>query len=165
MPSDPQSNRQPAAIDPLEVPEETGSIYPDPFRGDWDQRTKRRIGNHFGLTQMGVNLVHLPPGSESAIRHWHASEDEFVYVIEGELVLVTDGGEQTLRSGMTAGFPAGRADGHKLVNRGGETAVYLEVGSRPDGDDVTYPDDDLRLLKGDGKMEFVSADGSALDGE
>ncbi len=103
------------------------------------------MGDAVGLTQFGVNLVRVPPGVWSSQRHWHSAEDEFVYVVEGELVLVTEGGEQVLRAGMIAGFPAGHADGHHLVNRSARDAVYLEVGTRAERDDVDYPDCDMQI--------------------
>ena len=136
------------ALDPATVPEWTGSAYPEPFRDLVGARRKRPLGNALGLTHYGVNFVHLDPGAWSALRHWHTRQDEFVYVVEGELVLVTDAGEQTLGAGMAAGFPAGTADGHHLINRSAAPAVYLEVGDRVPGDETHYPDVDL----------FVSSD-------
>ena len=131
------------ALDPASVDERRGSGYPEPFRSRVADRIKRRLGDACGLTKFGVNLVTLPPGVPSALRHWHTLEDEFVYVLEGELVLVTDAGEQRLVAGMCAGFPAGRRDAHHLVNRGDRPARYLEVGNRIEGDNAFYPDDDL----------------------
>jgi len=117
------------------------------------------LGDPLGLTNFGVNLVHMPPGSESALRHWHTREDEFVIVIEGELTLLTNAGETILGPGMAAGFPAGKADGHCLVNRSGRDAVYLEVGDRRAGDEVTYPDVDLAAIWRDGGRVYVHKDG------
>jgi uncharacterized cupin superfamily protein len=131
------------ALDPSTVPERFGSAYPEQYRAFVRDRRKRALGNELGLTHYGVNLVTMPPGSWSAQRHWHTHQDEFVYVLEGELVLVTEAGEQTLRPGMAAGFPAGKADGHHLVNRSAAPAVFLEVGDRVPGDEVHYPDIDL----------------------
>jgi uncharacterized cupin superfamily protein len=131
------------ALDPASVEERRGSGYPEPFRSRVAERIKRRLGDACGLTKFGVNLVTLPPGVPSALRHWHTLEDEFVYVLEGEVVLVTDAGEQRLVAGMCAGFPAGRRDAHHLVNRGDRPARYLEVGNRIEGDNAFYPDDDL----------------------
>lgn len=137
-------NKSPTlALAAAEVPAVTGSGYPEPFRSRVSARRKQRLGDAFGLKNFGVNLTTLPPGSVSALRHWHSHEDEFIYVVSGELVLITDGGEQRLNSGMCAGFPAGRADGHCLVNRSGADAVYFEVGDRRPEDAVTYPDDDI----------------------
>jgi len=134
---------KPPAVDPAEVSEVRGSGYPEPYRSRMGERGKRRLGDACGLTQFGVNLVTLGPGGQSALRHWHTHEDEFVYVLEGELVLVTDAGEQTLRAGMCAGYPGGRRDGHHMINRSDAPARYLEVGSRIDADLPGYPDDDL----------------------
>ena len=139
---------KPTVIDPSTVPEKKGSGYPEAFREQMRERRKRALGDAAGLDQFGVNLVELPPGSWSAHRHWHSREDEFVYVLKGELVLVTDAGERTLAAGMAAGFPAGAADGHHLVNRSARPARYLEVGTRTSGvDECHYPDLDLFLTK------------------
>jgi uncharacterized cupin superfamily protein len=109
-------------------------------------RKRWRLGVAAGLTQFGVNLLRLPPGAWSSQRHWHVHEDELVYVLEGEVVLVTNAGEETLRAGDSAGFKAGEPDGHHLQNRGDREAVVLEVGSRyPPGDTAEYPDIDLRV--------------------
>ena len=132
------------ALDPTTVDERRGSGYPEPFRSRMGDRTKRRLGDACGLTRFGVNLVTLPPDGQSALRHWHTLEDEFVYVLEGELTLVTDAGEQTLHAGDCAGYPAGKADGHHLVNRSGAPASYLEVGNREEADTAHYPDDDIQ---------------------
>lgn len=131
------------ALDPATVAAATGSNYPEPLRSRVASRRKQRLGDALGLKNFGVNLTTLPPGAQSALRHWHTKQDEFIYVLKGELVLVTDAGEQALAPGMCAGFPAGQADGHHLVNRSPREAVYLEIGDRPPGDGVTYPDDDL----------------------
>ena len=131
------------ALDPRTVAEVRGSGYPEPFRTRMGDRVKRRLGDACGLTRFGVNLVTLGPGGQSALRHWHTLEDEFVYVLSGELVLVTDAGEQTLPAGMCAGYPAGRRDAHHFINRGPGPASYLEIGNRDPGDNGFYPDDDL----------------------
>ena len=108
-------------------------------------RARHALGEAAGLTQFGVNLQTLPPGGWSSQRHWHTAEDEFVWIVSGEVVLVTDAGEQALRSGDCAGFPAGAANGHHLQNRSDRDALILEIGSRrPDDDAVDYPDIDLR---------------------
>ncbi|MGQ9372091.1 cupin domain-containing protein [Azospirillum sp. ST 5-10] len=122
--------------------------YPEPYRHRVAGRARARLGDRFGLTNFGVNVTRLEPGAESALRHWHTRQDEFVYVLEGELVLVTDAGEHVLRPGMCAGFPAGAENGHHLVNRGTVAAVYLEVGDRTAGDEARYPDDDLLYRDG-----------------
>lgn len=127
----------------------TGARYPSPYDEPCAGRFRRRLGDLAGLTQFGINLTRLPPGCWSSQRHWHTDEDEFVYVVEGEVVLVTDAGEEVLRSGDCAGFKAGTADGHHLQNRSDREAVVLEVGARrPDSDEVFYPDVDLQVLKG-----------------
>lgn len=131
------------ALDPATAPERRGSGYPEPFRSRMGNRVKRRLGDACGLTRFGVNLVALPPGGQSALRHYHTREDEFVYVLEGEVVLVTNQGEQTLRAGDCAGYPAGKADAHHFVNRSNAPARYLEVGNRDPEDTAFYPDDDL----------------------
>ncbi|HEX9659456.1 MAG TPA: cupin domain-containing protein, partial [Rhodothermales bacterium] len=133
-----------------------GSRYPSPYDAPCVGRSRRRLGDLAGLTQFGVNLTRLPPGGWSSQRHWHTAEDEFVFIIEGEVVLVTDDGEETLRSGDCAGFRAGAADGHHLQNRSDRDALLLEVGSRnPEADEVLYPGIDLKVVKG----AFVHADG------
>jgi uncharacterized cupin superfamily protein len=148
------------AIRAHEVKPRTGSSYPDPFRKPVESRSKRALGDLFGLTNYGVNLVELPPGAWSSQRHWHTHEDEFVYVLSGELTLVTDNGEQRLTAGMAAGFPAGEANGHHLVNNGHSAAFYLEIGNRSREDAVYYPDIDLQVIRnGDGKHVFTHRDG------
>ncbi len=148
---------RPPALDPATVPERSGTGYPEPFRAVVAGRHKRALGDALGLVDFGVNLTRLEPGAASAHRHWHTEEDEFVYVLEGELVLVTDAGEQILRPGMCAGFPKGRPDGHQLVNRGDRPALYLEIGSRHPEDEAFYPGLDLRALPG---RRFAHADGT-----
>ena len=134
------------ALDPNTVEEKRGSGYPEPFKSRMGERVKRRLGQACGLTKLGVNLVTLGPGGQSALRHWHTLEDEFVYVLEGEVVLVTNGGEQTLSAGMCADYPAGNADAHHFINRSPRPPKYLEMGQRPEGDVAFYPDDDLMLM-------------------
>ncbi len=146
-------------IDPETVEVTTGSSYPAPFADQIGARRKRALGDALGLTNYGVNLVDLPPGARSSMRHWHSRQDEFVYVLEGELVLITDRGEQVLRAGMAAGYPAGDEDGHQMVNRGQALARYLEVGDRSPGDAVTYPDIDLALADND-TNDFTRKDGT-----
>jgi len=125
-----------------------GSAYPAPYDEPCRERFRRCIGDAAGLTQFGVNLTRLPPGCWSSQRHWHTHEDELVFILEGEVVLVTDSGEETLRAGDCAGFKAGEPDGHHLQNRSRADAVLLEVGARRARDDeVLYPDIDLRALK------------------
>jgi uncharacterized cupin superfamily protein len=149
-----------AALDPSTLPERSGSSYPESFRTAVAGRAKRALGDAFGLTQFGVNLVRLPPGCWSSQRHWHSHEDEFVYVVDGELTLVTDAGEQTMRPGMVAGFPAGRPDGHHLINRSDRPATYLEIGSRrPEVDEAVYSDIDMELRLRGGDQVFVHKNG------
>lgn len=145
------------ALDPATVPVRQGSRYPAGLAHHSAGRLKQALGDAVGLSNFGVNLVRLEPGVWSALRHWHSREDEFVYIVEGELTLVTDAGEQVLRAGMVAGFPAGVPDGHHLVNRGTKGAVYLEVGDRRDDDDCHYPDADLQYRHQDGG--FTRKDG------
>ena len=130
-------------IDVSQVPERKGSGYPSPFATAAGARVKQALGNAGGLADFGVNLTQLPPGAWSSQRHWHTDEDEFVYVLSGELVLVTEAGEQPLVADDCAAFPKNRADGHHLVNRGTEMAVYLEIGTRSKSDRCHYPDIDL----------------------
>jgi uncharacterized cupin superfamily protein len=137
----------------------TGSRYPGPFDAPCAARLRQRLGDAAGLTDFGVNLLRLPPGAWSSQRHWHSAEDEFAYVLEGEVVLVTDAGEEILRSGDCAGFKAGVKDGHHLQNRSTQEAVVLEIGSRKVAEDEgEYPDIDLRFLKG--AAGFAHKDGT-----
>ncbi|MEN8445885.1 MAG: cupin domain-containing protein, partial [Cyanobacteria bacterium J06555_13] len=125
-------------IDLSSVPVEHGTTYPAEFRAAVAGRSRQRVGNAAGLKNFGVNLTTLAPGSQSALRHWHAAQDEFIYVVSGELVLITDDGEQLLYPGDMAGFVAGEANGHHLVNRSDAPAVYLEVGDRTTPDRAEY---------------------------
>jgi len=146
-------------IDPTTVPVITGSRYPVPYDAPCAARRRQRLGDAAGLTDFGVNLLRLPPGAWSSQRHWHSAEDEFVYVLEGEVVLVTDAGEEILRAGDGAGFKAGVEDGHHLQNRLSRDAVVLEIGSRKVAEDEgEYPDIDLRFLRG--RAGFAHKDGT-----
>ena len=141
---------------------ETGTRYPPPYAAPCLQRQRARLGDAAGLTQFGVNRLHLPPGCWSSQRHWHSAEDEFVYVLKGAVVLITDAGEELLRAGDAAGFKAGAANGHQLQNRSASEAVVLEVGSRRPGEDaVDYPDIDLQIAKGQGV--YAHRDGRLYD--
>ncbi|MGH6968663.1 MAG: cupin domain-containing protein [Stellaceae bacterium] len=120
------------------------SGYPEPFHSRVLGRQKRQLGDVFGLRNFGVNLTRLASGAISALRHAHTAQDEFIYVLEGEPVLVTDAGETPLKPGMCAGFKAGSGDAHHLVNRTTRDVLYLEVGDRSVPDEVAYPDDDIR---------------------
>ena len=151
------------ALDPKSVASFSGSGYPEPYRSRVLPRNKRRLGDELGLTKIGVNFTTLPPGKESAMRHWHTHEDEFVYVLEGEVVLCTDVGEQVLRAGSCAGFPAGAALGHHLVNRSAHPAVYLEISNRAEAEDVAHysdPDVDMVWNAPQARGRFARRDGS-----
>ena len=132
-------------IDIAQAFERKGSSYPPPFDQPCAERLRKRLGDAAGLTDFGVNLLTLPPGVWSSQRHWHSAEDEFVFVVSGEVVLMTDAGETVMRAGDCAGFPKGHADGHKLVNRSDQPAICLEVGTRTENDVTTYSDIDLVL--------------------
>jgi len=145
-------------IDLAAVPERKGVGYPAPFADPCAERVRQRLGNAGGLKDFGVNLMRLPPGGWSSQRHWHSHEDEFVYVLAGELALVEDGGETLLRAGDCAAFPKGTGNGHHMINRSGETAVYLEVGSRHPDDLTTCSDIDMMSANADGR--FTHKDGT-----
>jgi len=140
------------------VPVRQGSGYPPPFDAPCATRTRRRLGDAGGLADFGVNLMTLPPGGWSSQRHWHSHEDEFVMVLEGELILIEDAGETVLRAGDCATFPKGTGNGHHMVNRTQTTAVYLEVGSRQPQDLTTCSDIDMMSANSDGR--FVHKDGT-----
>jgi uncharacterized cupin superfamily protein len=140
------------------IPLRTGSGYPAPFHEICAGRTRQALGDAGGLTQFGVNRLQLAPGTASSQRHWHTHEDEFVFVVSGVVVLITDAGEQPLQAGDSAAFPAGVPNGHQIVNRSNAPAVCLEVGSRIPGDGATYPDIDLLF---DGKTaSYTHRDGT-----
>jgi uncharacterized cupin superfamily protein len=145
-------------IDIAAVPERQGTGYPAPFDAPCADRVRRRLGTAGGLGDFGVNLMRLPPGNWSSQRHWHSHEDEFVYVLEGELTLIEDGGETVLRAGECAAFPKGSGNGHHMINRSGATAVYLEVGSRSPADVTTCSDIDMMSTNADGR--FTRKDGA-----
>jgi uncharacterized cupin superfamily protein len=130
-------------VDIAKVPVKSGSVYPDEFKPEHEGRHKQALGDVVGLTQFGVNITRISPGASSALRHWHEQEDEFIYMLEGELVLIENGGETVLRSGDAAGFKAGSRDAHKLINRTDRDAIYFEVGTRAEFERVHYPDVDL----------------------
>jgi uncharacterized cupin superfamily protein len=145
-------------LDLAAIPSRIGTGYPAPFDAPCQRRERKRLGDAAGLTQFGVNLLKLPPGEWSSQRHWHTAEDEFVYVVAGELVLVTDAGEQTLRAGDCAGFKAGDPIGHHLQNRSNADAIVLEVGSRNAADGTFYSDIDMLIRPH--TDEFVHRDGT-----
>jgi len=149
-----------AAINAIDVEAGVGTSYPEVFKKEVASRSKRVLGDLYGLTNYGVNLVELAPGAWSAQRHWHTREDEFVYVLAGEMTLVTDGEKQILTAGMIAGFPAGESKGHHLINESDLAATYLEIGDRNEEDEVFYPDIDLQLVSGpDGERIFTNRHG------
>ena len=136
------------------------SKYPEPFASRMKGREKRPLGDLFGLSNFGVNLTRLLPGSGSALRHAHAKQDEFIYILHGHPLLLTDSGETQLSPGMCAGFKAGTGNAHQLLNRTNEEVLYLEVGDRSAGDSVAYPDDDIQAVLVEGEWEFTHKDGS-----
>lgn len=141
------------------APRTKPSIYPEPFASRMAGREKRPLGDVFSLTNFGVNLTRLAPDAISALRHAHARQDEFIYILEGNPVLITDAGETQLSPGMCAGFKTGTGDAHQLVNRTAEDVVYLEVGDRTAGDSAVYPDDDIQAVNVDGAWQFSHKDG------
>ena len=146
-------------VDPRE-----GSSYPEAFRKHVATRRRRVLGDLVGLGDFGVNHVELPPGAWSSQRHWHTLEDEFIYVLTGELTLITDAGPERLEPGMFAGFPAGARNGHHLVNNSKLAATYLEIGSRKSGDEAFYPDIDLQWVNDKrGENVFTHRDGTPYD--
>ncbi|HUC62062.1 MAG TPA: cupin domain-containing protein [Alphaproteobacteria bacterium] len=150
------------ALDPATVSQVESTGYPEPYRASVAGRKRRRLGDAAGLTQFGVNEAELAPGTWSSQRHWHAAEDEFVYVLDGELVLITDAGEQVLTPGMAAGFPKGKRDGHHLVNRSEKPARYLEIGTRAAEDRVEYPDIDMICVGGGRERRYLKRDSSSF---
>ena len=137
------------------------SLYPAPFAARVAGRVKQALGDAFGLTRFGVNRTTLRPGAMSALRHWHTRQDEFIYVVSGRPTLVMNGGATQLEPGMCMGFKAGDPDGHHLVNKTAEDAVYLEMGDRSPDDSASYPDDDLEaVMGGDGQWRFLHKDGT-----
>jgi uncharacterized cupin superfamily protein len=155
------SNAKPV-INAADVPRKTTTGYPAEFRKEVAGRARAVLGNLFGLDQFGVNVVTLAPGAWSSQRHWHQTEDEFVYVLEGELVLGDDAGDHVMTAGMCAGFKAGNGNGHHLKNMSASPATYLEVGTRHDGDHTTYSDIDMTAVKSGGAWKFVKRDGSGF---
>ncbi len=152
----------PKAIRALDAPPRAKpSNYPEPFASRMKGREKRPLGDLFGLGNFGVNLTRLAPGAQSALRHAHTRQDEFIYVLQGHPTLVTDAGATLLEPGMCAGFRAGSGDAHHLVNRSAADVFYLEIGDRSPGDAAAYPDDDLQAVVGaDGKWRFARKDGT-----
>ena len=152
------------AFDPADVAESNATSYPAKFREANSARWNRRLGDHVGLKNFGANLTRIVPGGQSSARHAHSKQDEFIWVVSGEIVLETNEGQQTLRSGMCAGFPAGSGNAHRFINNSAADAVLLVVGDRTPFDEVTYPDIDNRAKAGaDGKYVHTRKDGSPHD--
>jgi uncharacterized cupin superfamily protein len=146
-------------IDIPNVKLDTFSGYPEPYRQVTIGRERKRLGNAAGLDQFGVNLCRLKPGAASSQRHWHANEDEFVYVLEGEVVLCEDGGETVLKPGDAAAWKAGAANGHCLVNRSDRDAVLIEVGTRAKAERVAYPDIDMLAQRDENGQRYIRKNG------
>ena len=151
-------------IDIASLKTDSSTGYPEPFRQIVLGRVRKRLGNAVGLDQFGVNLTTLKPGAASAQRHWHAAEDEFVYMLAGEVVLYEDGGEIVLRAGDAAGFKPGVANGHCLTNRTDRDAIYLEIGTRSAAERVEYPDIDMRLERDEKRMRYLHKPGEPYPG-
>ena len=149
----------PVIHDPMRLAGRRGTIYPTEHAVGFEGRVRRALTETLGLTQFGVNLTTLEPGAMSAHRHWHENEDEFVYVLSGELTLVTKDGEQVLKPSMAVGFPKGDRNGHHLVNNSDKPGTYLEIGTRTRDDNVDYPDIDMKNEKRDGRPRFYHKNG------
>ena len=134
-------------IDIAKIPADAINMYPDPFWQPIKCRERKRHGNAVGLSQFGVNLTTLKPGTWSSQRHWHENEDEFVYVLEGEVTLCEDGGETVLKAGAAAAWKAGVTNGHCLVNRSNRDAIFIEVGSRAPTERAHYSDIDMLAVR------------------
>jgi uncharacterized cupin superfamily protein len=149
------------AFDPKDLPESNATSYPEKFRADNSRRWNRRLGDHVGLKNFGVNLTRIEPGAQSSARHTHTKQDEFVWVMSGEVVLETNQGAQTLGPGMCAGFPAGSGNAHRFINRTTKDAVVLVIGDRTPFDEVSYPDIDNHAKAGaDGRYVHTRKDGT-----
>jgi uncharacterized cupin superfamily protein len=146
-------------IDIAKLPTDSRTNYPSPLDRVVLGRERKRLGNAVGLDQFGVNLTTLKPGAASALRHWHAKEDELIYILEGEIVLIEDGGETPLKPGEAAGFKANSPNGHQLVNRTKRDAVYLEIGTRSKHGRAEYPDVDLVMIRDDNGARYTHKNG------
>jgi uncharacterized cupin superfamily protein len=146
-------------IDIAQLPVDMRTGYPPPFDRVVVGRERKRLGNAVGLNQFGVNLTTLKPGAASALRHWHEQEDELIFVLEGEVVLIEDDGETVLKPGDAAGFKANNPNGHHLVNKSSRDAVYLEVGTRSKYERAHYPDDDMMVVRDDKGMRYTHKNG------
>jgi uncharacterized cupin superfamily protein len=149
-------------LDIASIPEKGGTGYPAHLRELVTGRFRKRLGDAGGLTQFGVNLCRLEPGSGSSLRHWHHKEDEFVYVLSGEAVLIEDDGESVLKPGDAAAFKAGVANGHHIVNRSSADVVFLEVGTRAQDEVAEYSDVDLKAVATGRNLTFTRKDGSSF---
>jgi uncharacterized cupin superfamily protein len=147
-------------IDPSALTSVVGTLYPSPFDVPCRARERKKLGDAAGLSQFGVNLLRLPPGAWSSQRHWHTGGDEFIYVLSGEVVLVTDGGEEVLRAGDAAGFPAGDTNGHCLQNRSSADAQVLEIGTRVPGETAYYSDIDMMARSDGNRSVYTRRDGT-----
>ena len=150
-------------IDVSSVPARKGTGYPPQFNAPCAERVRQRLGDAGGLKDFGINLMHLPPGNWTSQRHWHSHEDEFVYVLDGELTLVEDAGETPLRAGDCAAFAKNSGNGHHLINKSNAMATYLEVGSRRREDVTTCSDIDMMSANADGR--FTRKDGTPYPGQ
>ncbi len=146
-------------IDIATLPTDTRTGYPEPLNRAVEGRIRKRLGNAVGLDQFGVNLTTLKPGAASALRHWHEQEDELIYILAGEVVLVEDDGETPLKPGDAAGFKANTPNGHHLVNRSNQDAIYLEIGTRSKHECAQYPDVDLIMVRDDKGARFTHKNG------
>lgn len=153
----------PVIRDPKAIAGRRGTNYPNEHAGGFEKRVKRALTGPLGLTQFGVNLTTLEPGAQSSHRHWHRAEDEAIYVLEGEITLIDDSGRTVLTAGMAAGFPAGEANGHHLVNTSAKPATYLEIGTRAESEDATYSDIDLRAEKRGTAFRYFHKDGTPYE--
>jgi len=153
-----------SAFDPFEVPESNATSYPKEFRADNQKRWNRRVGDRAGISNFGVMITRIVPGGQSSSRHWHSRQDEFVYVLSGDALLETDAGVEKLKPGMCVGFPAGRANGHRFLNRSDADVLLLVVGDRTPDDEITYPDIDMRArLAPDRRYLFSRNDGTLME--
>jgi uncharacterized cupin superfamily protein len=151
-------------IDPAALTPTIGTLYPSPFDEPCRARERKRLGDAASLTQFGVNLLRLPPSTWSSQRHWHTGEDEFVYVLSGEVVLITDEGEEVLRAGDAAGFPANDRNGHCLQNRSDADAQVLEIGTRMTGSVAYYAEIDMVAPAGGKPVAYTHRDGTPYEG-
>jgi uncharacterized cupin superfamily protein len=158
-------NKRPVmpAFDPADVPENNLTSVPEPHRAGNQNRFNRRLGDHAGLQNFGVVLTRIIPGGQSSYRHSHSRQDEFIFVLKGEVVLETNMGSQSLTTGMCAGFPAGCGDAHRFVNKSADDVLLLVVGDRTPDDEIVYPDVDMRAKLGpDGRYQFTTKAGDPL---